>query len=165
MSGARSTKGGNAMKGKGDTKLIFPGLAGFYESVQPYGYPIIRFAAGVVFMYHGYAKLFLGFGAVVAKNILTPMGFPIPDVLVYFLAILELFGGAALALGFLSRPIALLFAIEMIFVIKWHYPNGYFFTSPKGGYEFPLLMLLTYIGIFFTGSGRCSVDRSVGKEF
>jgi hypothetical protein len=46
--------------------------------------------------------------------------------------------------------------------VKWHYPNGYFFNSPKGGYEFP--MLLTYIGIFFTGGGRCSIDRSVGKE-
>ena len=146
----------------GETKLIFPGLAGFYESVRPYGYPIIRFAAGVVFMYH--AKLFLGFGAVVAKNILTPMGFPIPEALAYFLGVLELFGGAALALGLLTRPIALLFAIEMIFVLKWHFPNGYFFTSPRGGYEFPLLMLLIYIGIFFTGSGRCSIDRSIGKE-
>jgi putative oxidoreductase len=103
-----------------ETKLIFPGLSGFYESVQPYGYPIIRFAAGAVFMYHGYAKLFLGFAAVVAKNVLTPMGFPIPDTLAYFLGILELFGGAALALGLLTRPIALLFAIEMIFVVKWH---------------------------------------------
>ena len=69
------------MNGKGETKLVFPGLAGFYESIQPYGYPIIRFAAGAVFMYHGYAKLFLGFGAFVAKNILTPMGFPIPGQL------------------------------------------------------------------------------------
>jgi putative oxidoreductase len=153
------------MNGKGETKLIFPGLAGFYESVAPYGYPIIRFAAGVVFMYHGYAKLFLGFGAFVAKNILTPMGFPIPGVLVHFLGILELFGGAALALGLFTRPIALLFAIEMIFVTKWHYPNGYFFTSAHGGYEFPLLMLLLYIGIFFNGSGRCSIDRSIGKQF
>jgi putative oxidoreductase len=155
---------GRKTMNSGETRLVFPGLAGFYGSIQPYGYPIIRFAAGVIFIYHGYAKLFLGFGSFVAKTILTPMGFPIPDILVYFLAILELFGGAALALGFLTRPIALLFAIEMIFVVKWHYPNGYFFNYPKGGYEFPLLMLLTYIGIFFTGSGRCSIDRSVGKE-
>ena len=148
-----------------EPKLIFPGLAGLYESVQPYGYPIIRFAAGVVFMYHGYAKLFHGFAGVVAAHVLTPMGFPIPTVLAYFLGILELFGGAALAIGLFTRPIALLFAIEMIFVVKWHYPNGYFFTSAHGGYEFPLLMLLVYIGILFAGSGRCSIDRSIGKQF
>ncbi len=146
-------------------KLVWPGLAGLYASLAPYGYVLIRFAAGAVFMYHGYAKLFLGFAPVVAKNILTPMGFPVPEILAYWLGILELFGGAALALGLLTRPIALMLAIEMIFVVMWHYPNGYFFTSPKGGYEFPLVMLLIYIGIFLNGSGRCSIDRVIGKEF
>jgi len=147
-----------------ETRLIFPGLAGLYENIQPYGYPIIRFVVGCVFLYHGYAKLFLGFAGPVATHVLTPMGFPIPLVLVYFLAILELFGGAALALGLFTRPIALLFAIEMIFVVKWHFHNGYMFTSSHGGYEFPLLMLFLYIGILFAGSGRCSIDRAMGKE-
>jgi putative oxidoreductase len=147
------------------SRLILPGLAGLYEGIAPYGYPLIRFGAGAIFMYHGYAKLFLGFGAVVAKNILTPMGFPMPDLLASLLGVLELFGGAALALGLLTRPIALMFAIEMVFVTKWHFPNGYFFTSPKGGYEFPLMMLLIYIAIVFRGAGRCSLDRIIGKEF
>jgi putative oxidoreductase len=149
----------------GETRLIVPGLAGLYESVQPYGYPIMRFVVGVVFIYHGYAKLFHGFADVVALHVLTPMGFPIPYVLAYFLGLLELFGGAALALGLFTRPIALLFAIEMIFVVKWHFHNGYMFTSAHGGYEFPLLMLFLYIGILFAGSGRCSIDRAMGTEF
>jgi len=147
-----------------EPKLLFPGLAGFYESVQSYGYPIIRFAVGAVFMYHGYAKLFLGFGAAVAKYVLVPMGFPFAGAFAVFLGILELFGGAALALGFLTRPIALLFSIEMLFVVKWHFHNGYMFTSQHGGYEFPLLMLFLYIGILFAGSGRCSIDRVIGKQ-
>jgi putative oxidoreductase len=147
------------------SRLIFPSLAGLYQGVAPYSYALIRFAAGAVFMYHGYTKLFSGFGAVVAKNILTPMGFPFPEIWAHGLGVLELFGGAALALGLLTRPIALLFAIEMIFVVKWHFPNGYFFTSPRGGYEFPLLMLLVYIAIFFRGAGRCSLDRAIGREF
>jgi putative oxidoreductase len=157
---------GEMMQGTIDkSRLILPGLAGLYEAVAPYGYPLIRFGAGAIFMYHGYAKLFLGFGAVVAKNILTPMGFPTPDLLANLLGMLELFGGAALVFGLLTRPIALMFAIEMAFVVQWHFPNGYFFTSPKGGYEFPLLMLLIYIVIFFRGGGRCSIDRMIGKEF
>jgi len=147
------------------SRLIWPQLAGLYETVAPYSYALIRFGAGTVFMYHGYAKLFSGFAPVVAKNILTPMGFPIPDVLAYGLGVLELFGGAALALGLLVRPIALMFAIQMIFVVMWHFPKGYFFTSAGGGYEFPLLMLLIYVAIFFRGAGRCSLDRVIGKEF
>jgi putative oxidoreductase len=154
------------MEGVIDKKrLIWPGLAGLYESIAPYSYALIRFGAGAIFMYHGYAKLFLGFAPVVAKNTLTPMGFPIPEVLAYGLGILELFGGAALALGLLTRPIALLFAIEMIFVVIWHFPNGYFFSAPRGGYSFPLIMLLIYVAIFFRGAGRCSLDRMIGKEF
>jgi hypothetical protein len=50
------------MQGEIDSKrLIWPGLAGLYQSISPYSYAIIRFAAGAVVIYHGYAKLFLGF--------------------------------------------------------------------------------------------------------
>src|SRR5215467_6044539 len=59
-----------AMQGTIDkSRLIWPQLAGLYEIVAPYSYALIRFAAGTVFMYHGYAKLFAGFAPVVAKNI------------------------------------------------------------------------------------------------
>jgi uncharacterized membrane protein YphA (DoxX/SURF4 family) len=57
--------------------------------------------------------------------------------LAYGLGIVQLLGGAALALGLLTRPIALLFAIEMIFSVILHYPHGYTFAAPGGGYEFP----------------------------
>lgn len=147
------------------SRLIFPQLGGLYQSVAPYSYALIRFGAGAILVYHGYAKLFLGFAPVVARNILTPMGFPIPEVLAYWLGILELFGGAALAVGLLTRPIALLLVIQFIFVVKWSLPFGYFFNAPGGGYEFPSLLLLLYVAIFFRGAGRCALDRLIGKEF
>jgi uncharacterized membrane protein YphA (DoxX/SURF4 family) len=39
------------------------------------------------------------------------------------------------------------------------------FTSPHGGYEYPLVLLVIYAAIFFRGAGRCSIDRMIGKEF
>ncbi len=69
-----------------------------------------------------------------------------------------------MALGLFTRPIALLLAIEMILMVIWHYPSGYFFQAAGGGYEFPLIMLLIYVAIFFRGAGRCSFDRLIGKE-
>jgi uncharacterized membrane protein YphA (DoxX/SURF4 family) len=65
----------------------------------------------------------------------------------------------------LTRPSALLFAIEMIFSVILHYRNGYTFAAPGGGHEFPLIMLLLYVAIFFRGAERCSLDRAIGKEF
>jgi len=142
-------------------QLIIPGL----EALAPYGYPLIRFCTGAIVIYHGYAKLFNGFAPVVAKNILTPLGVPAPELVAYGLGVLEFVGGAALALGLLTRPIALLFVIELAVATYWHSGNGYFFSSPRGGWEFPLLLMLLNLGLLFGGSGRCAVDRMIGREF
>jgi putative oxidoreductase len=154
------------MEGVIDKKrLIWPGLVGLYESIAPYSYAIIRFCVGGVVMFHGYPKLFGTFAAPVAQNVLTPLGFPMPLAWAYFLGLLEFFGGAALALGFLTRPIALMLAVELAIVTYWHGGNGFFFSAQRGGYEYPLLLTIIYAAIFFRGSGRCSIDRLIGKEF
>jgi uncharacterized membrane protein YphA (DoxX/SURF4 family) len=69
--------------------LVFRGLGKIYEVLAPWGYTLMRFSAGAVVVYHGYAKLFAGFAPVVAENILTPLGFPFPIAWAYFLGILE----------------------------------------------------------------------------
>jgi putative oxidoreductase len=155
------------MNGSVDRKtLIIPGLAGVYEGLAPYSYAFIRFCAGAILMYHGYAKLFAGFAPVVADKVLAPMGFPAPLAWAYWLGILEFFGAGLLAIGFLTRPIALMLAVEMAIVtFVAHFGNGYFFTAPRGGYEYPLLLTLLYVGILFGGGGRYSVDHMIGKEF
>jgi len=154
------------MQGEIDrSRLIIPGLAGLYESLAPYSYAIIRFCAGAIVIYHGYMKLFGGIAGPVAQNVLMPLGFPMPHAWAYFLGALECFGGAALALGFLTRPLALMFCVQFIFITYWHGGNGYFFTAPRGGWEFPLLMTIVYFAIFFRGGGRCSIDKALGKEF
>jgi putative oxidoreductase len=146
-------------------RLIFPGLAGLYQSIAPYSYALIRFVAGAILVFHGYNKLFGGIIGMVAQNVVTPMGLPDPLAWAYFIGILEFFGGIALAVGFLTRPIALLLVVEFIVITFWHLGNGYNFTSPKGGYEYPLLLLIVCVAIFFRGGGRCSIDRMIGKEF
>src|SRR5262249_38757816 len=123
-----------------------------------------RFAAGAIVVYHGYMKLFGGMIAPVAQNVLTPLGFPMPTAWAWFLGLLEFFGGIALALGLFTRPIALMFTIRMAVVTYWPSANGYFFSVPRGGYEYPLLLTLIYFAIFFRGGGRCALDRKIGKE-
>jgi putative oxidoreductase len=146
-----------------ESRLIFPGLAGLYNSVAPYSYAIVRFIAGAILLWHGYGKLFGGSIQGVADHVTAPLGLPMPMVWAYFLGILEFFGGAALAVGFLTRPIALMLTVEFIVITCWSYPNGYAFS--KGGFEFPLLLLVIYAAIFFRGGGRLSVDRMLGREF
>jgi putative oxidoreductase len=147
------------------TRLIVPGLAGLYQGIAPYSYAIIRFIAGAILIYHGYNKLFVTGVAPVADHVVTPLGLPMPMAWAYLIGILELFGGIALAVGFLTRPIALMLTVEFIIITFWHAGNGYVFTSPHGGFEYPLVLTVIYAAIFFRGAGRCSIDRMIGKEF
>ena len=147
------------------SRLLIPGLAGLYQSIAPYSYAIIRFIAGAILVFHGYNKLFVTGVQGVADHVVAVLGLPMPLAWAYFLGILECFGGIALAIGFLTRPIALLLTIEFIIITAWHWGNGYVFASPHGGYEYPLVLLVVYAAIFFRGAGRCSIDRMIGKEF
>jgi putative oxidoreductase len=36
-----------------ETRLVFPGVAGFYQRFSPYSYALIRFATGAILVPHG----------------------------------------------------------------------------------------------------------------
>lgn len=147
-------------------RLIFPGLAAFYRRLAPYAYTLVRFAAGAIMIPHGVPKLFGAFAPVLAKNVLTPLGFPAPLAWAYWLGTLEVFGGAMLALGLFTRPIALMFATETatiaIFVAL---PKGYFYSAPGGGFEYPLILFILYVAIVLCGGGRWAIDNIIAREF
>ncbi len=37
------------MNGSGATKLVFPGLSGFYAATQPIAYTLVRIVVGIMF--------------------------------------------------------------------------------------------------------------------
>ncbi|HUB96870.1 MAG TPA: DoxX family protein [Stellaceae bacterium] len=149
-----------------EPKLYIPGLAGLWQSLAPYGYPIMRFAAGAILIEHGWVKLVDGTAPGLAEHLLGPMGFPFPIVWAYFLGLLESVGCLCLAVGLFTRPIAAMLVVEL-FIITFavHFRNGYSFSAPHGGYEYPLLLTALYLGILFRGSDRCSIDRLIGRQF
>jgi putative oxidoreductase len=145
----------------GGTKLIIPGLGGIYDALGPLSYAVARFVLGGVIMVHGYAKLFGGAAPIVANQLLAPLGFPAPLAWAYFIGILEFFGCAALAVGFLTRPIALMLAVEMAIVT-------FFIQLPQGYNEYLeyTLILLVLSAVYATnGGGRYSLDHLIGREF
>ncbi len=147
-------------------KLYVPGFAGLHRALAPYGYVIIRAAAGLIIIPHGWPKLFGGAAPAVAANVVAKLGFPAPLAFAYFLGILEVFGGLALAFGLFTRPIALMLTVEFaVITFAWQFPNGFAFSAPHGGYEYPLVLMFVYFGILLRGSDRCSIDSLIGKEF
>ncbi len=154
------------MDGVVDTKrLIFPGLGTLYQSIAPYSYAVIRFCAGAIVIYHGYMKLFGGFAGPVAQNVLTPLGFPAPLAWAYFLGVLEFFGGAALAVGFLDAAAR----------AHVHRPDGDRDLLARGERIF-LLEPARRLGVpaaaddylrasSSAAAGAAAIDRMIGKEF
>ncbi len=144
-------------------KLIFPGLAGFYQRFAPYSYSLMRFAAGAILVPHGVQKILNTPIAKFAPNI-AAKGLPFAEGLAYLTFFAESVAAACMAIGLFTRIAAAIVGIEMlviIFLFQWQF--GYFWTAR--GYEFALLWLLLCVAIFFKGGGRYSVDRIIGKEF
>jgi len=142
------------------TRLVFPGLRGFYDSLSPYSYAFMRFCTGAIMVPHGFQKLFLGTAPV--KQMIAFHLAP-PEAWAYLVAVNEGILTLFLALGLFTRFAAAGLAIEM-FVIAFFIQsvNGYFWTQK--GSEYPLLLMLLAIAIFFRGGGKYSIDHLIGKE-
>jgi putative oxidoreductase len=142
------------------TKLVFPGLGKLYERFGAYSYAFMRLAVGGCLAPHGFSKLFLGTAPV---KTMALMGLGPPEFWAYLVGFNEFVMAICLAIGLFTRLAALTIFIEMTvvtFAIQMKF--GYFWTSK--GFEYPFLIWLICIAIFFRGGGRYSVDHLIGKE-
>ena len=148
------------------TRLVWPGLAGFYDTMREVSYLILRIAAGLMIAPHGAQKLFAWFGGggiTGTTKFFASLHLMPAEPLAIFVGALEVFGGVLLALGLFTRPIAAAFAIEMAVVtvhVTW--PRGAFFL-PQGA-EFGLVLGFLFFFLSIIGGGKWSVDRAIGKE-
>jgi len=122
---------------------------------------IIRAVTGVIFIAHGWQKLFVyGFSGV--SGAFAHMGVPAPEVLGPFVALVEFFGGISLLIGLLTRLAALGLAVNMLVaMLLVHAKSGFF--NP-GGIEFPLSLFAAALLLVFTGAGNYSSDKAVGAR-
>src|SRR6185436_4552357 len=91
---------GNAMAAGSGTKLIFPGLAGFYDTMSPIVYAITRVVFGIIMVMHGWPKWTRGaeaIGNAFATNYGLPRWFAV--LAIFF----EIVGGACIAVGLFTR--------------------------------------------------------------
>ncbi|HVN07798.1 MAG TPA: DoxX family protein [Patescibacteria group bacterium] len=125
----------------------------FLEVLRPLGLLILRLSLGLIFLYHGWPKLFSDPGHY--AQMFAKLGFAGPTS--YAIGALELFGGGLLIVGFFTRPISLLLSAEMATAIwKVHLAKGYLAVNE---YQFPLIVGAACFALATCGAGGLSLDE------
>ena len=126
--------------------------------MQGWGLAILRVVVGIVFLVHGFQKLFLmGFGGV--AGMMEGLGVPAPGLFAIILTLVELLGGLALILGLFTRVVAIPLAVDMLVAtLTVHLPNS-FSVLLNGGYEFTLVLLAASVALAVAGPGEAALDR------
>jgi putative oxidoreductase len=128
---------------------------------QSCGITVLRVVVGIVFLAHGWQKLFV-FGFHGTAGAFAGMGIPLPAVSSAVVTLVEFLGGAALIIGLLTRWAAALNGFDMVVaILVVHLKNG--FLKP-GGFEHPLVMLAACIALVMLGPGAASVDGALAKR-
>lgn len=125
------------------------------------GLLVLRVATGIVFLMHGYQKVFTyGFAGV--GDAFTKMGIPMGTLIGPAIGLLELLGGIALIIGLGTRIVGLLLSCDMLGAIALvHGKNGFFLPM---GFEFVFLLFAASLALALAGAGDMSVDARMSRR-
>jgi putative oxidoreductase len=129
----------------------------FLDNLRPLSLLLLRCALGIIFIFHGYLKLFTETQP--ALEGFVRMSFP--SYFAYVAGVLEFFGGSLLIAGLFTRIAGLLLAGEMAIAIwRVHLGKGVFAVNE---YQFPLALAVAAFTLVTTGAGVISLDRAIFK--
>jgi putative oxidoreductase len=119
---------------------------------EPRMLSILRIMVGLLFLEHGLAKI------VDFPHQQTHKAFALLTLNPGLQGLLELVGGALLALGLFTRPVAFILAGDMAFAyFMAHAPRG-FFPLLNGG-ELAIVYCFVFFYYFVAGAGAWSLDQ------
>jgi len=118
---------------------------------------LLRVGLGVMFIAHALLKYYV-FTLPGTVQFFESLG--LPAALAYVTFATELVGGVLLVLGVYARYIALALVPILLGATWAHVGNGWTFSAPNGGWEYPAFLTLAAIVQYFVGDGAFALQRS-----
>jgi putative oxidoreductase len=120
------------------------------STASSYAALLLRLSLGVMFIAHALLKL-LVFTLPGTAGFFASLG--LPGVLGYVTFAAELVGGILLVLGVGTRWVALALVPFLLGATWVHLGNGWLFSAPKGGWEYPAFWTVTLFVQALLGDG------------
>lgn len=117
----------------------------------PYAAFVLRVSLGVLLLAHGLLLKVFTFTVPGTVGFFESIGYP--GYFAYLVILGEIGGGLALLLGLWTRPISLLLLPILLGATLQHLGNGWLFSAPNGGWEFPAFWTLTLVVQALLGDG------------
>ena len=116
----------------------------------PYAALVLRLSLGLMFVAHALLKLFV-FTLPGTAQFFQSMGLPGPLAYAVFAA--ELVGGVLLIAGLGSRWVAAALVPVLLGATWAHIGNGWLFSAPNGGWEYPAFLTVAAVVQALLGDG------------
>lgn len=139
--------------------LIFRALRPVYAALTPVAETVMRFVCGALLAYHGSGKIVAPFGA---AEMVEQIGFVPGWFWSVLLSVGEFGSGILLALGFLTRPAAVVASVILLVTIYFHWVV---LAQGIDGAEKSILWTTITLFFVFRGANLLSVDRALGRAF
>ena len=121
------------------------------SKTAPYAAFVLRIALGAMFVAHALLK-YAVFTLPGTARFFESLGLPGPLAYATFFA--ELVGGALILAGFGTRYVAAVLVPVLLGALWAHAGNGWLFTSPNGGWEYPAFLAAAAIVQTLLGDGK-----------
>ena len=128
------------------------------------GLLILRVSLGIVFLAHGYLKVFVfgldrGYDVFEAHTVWHIN--MIPGWFIYPAAVIEWVGGFMLIFGYKFKLVTIPLAGVAFGAGAVHFENGWNYTSkPDGGWEYGIFLFICCVVLYFTGPGKHTLFNS-----
>jgi putative oxidoreductase len=131
-----------------------------------WAFTFARLYVGLMFVPHFVGHIFAGpHQFAIYTQYFAGLGLPLPTAQLVLAGAVEVIAPIGLTFGICTRPLAFLGAVYLFLtmLLGGHFPIGYVWILPDGGYEFGVFWAVMVTVFIITGGGPVSLDNEIRR--